>query len=123
VTIAGAVLGFAPRFMAIRRGWHLSIADELERPATPAPKDRKDNGARTGVRTSRQELPGDALRRTGAREAGFGCRACGVPVIEVYDIVEWAADRHFCLEDMMGPVGRIMGGRLRPQCLKQIRAR
>jgi uncharacterized membrane protein YeiH len=45
VTITGAVLCFALRFMAIRRGWHLPIAEELERPATPAPKDRKDNGA------------------------------------------------------------------------------
>jgi uncharacterized membrane protein YeiH len=47
VTIAGAVLGFALRFMAIRRGWHLPVAGEPERP-TPnarAPKDRKDEGA------------------------------------------------------------------------------
>ena len=47
VTIASAVLCFALRFMAIRRGWHLPVAGEPERP-TPnahAPKDRKDEGA------------------------------------------------------------------------------
>jgi uncharacterized membrane protein YeiH len=47
VTIAGAVLRFALRFMAIRCGWHLPVAGEHE-PATPnarAPKDRKDEGA------------------------------------------------------------------------------
>jgi uncharacterized membrane protein YeiH len=47
MTIAGAVLCFALRFMAIRRGWHLPVAGEPERP-TPnarAPKDRKDEGA------------------------------------------------------------------------------
>jgi hypothetical protein len=47
VTIASAVLCFALRFMAIRRGWHLAVAGEPERP-TPnahAPKDRKDEGA------------------------------------------------------------------------------
>ena len=46
-TIAGAVLCFGLRFMAIRRGWHLPVAGEPERP-TPnarAPKDRKDEGA------------------------------------------------------------------------------
>ncbi|HEY8163817.1 MAG TPA: trimeric intracellular cation channel family protein [Methylocystis sp.] len=44
-TIAGAVLCFGLRFMAIRRGWHLPIAGESQQPATPAPKDRKDNDA------------------------------------------------------------------------------
>jgi uncharacterized membrane protein YeiH len=47
VTIAGAVLCFGLRFVAIRRGWHLPVAGEPERP-TPnarAPKDRKDEGA------------------------------------------------------------------------------
>ena len=47
MTIAGAVLCFALRFMAIRRGWHLPVAGEHE-PATPnarAPKERKDEGA------------------------------------------------------------------------------
>jgi uncharacterized membrane protein YeiH len=48
VTIAGAVLCFGLRFVAIRRGWHLPVADEPEPPATKlrAPKDRKDDGAR-----------------------------------------------------------------------------
>lgn len=46
VTIAGAVLCFGLRFMAMRWGWHLPIAGEPKQPATPAPKDRKDDGAR-----------------------------------------------------------------------------
>ena len=41
VTIAGAVLCFGLRFVAIRRGWHLPMAGELEPPATPLPKDRR----------------------------------------------------------------------------------
>src|ERR1700730_330844 len=47
VTIAGAVLCFALRFMAIRRGWHLPVAGQPERPApnARAPNDRKDEGA------------------------------------------------------------------------------
>jgi len=47
VTIAGAVLCFAIRFMAIRSGWRLPIAGEGEQTAAPAraPKDRKDDGA------------------------------------------------------------------------------
>jgi len=44
VTIAGAVLCFWLRFMAIRRGWHLPIANQREQPA--ASKDREDNGTR-----------------------------------------------------------------------------
>ena len=50
VTIARAVLCFALRFMAIRRGWHPPVAGEPE-PPTPsarAPKDRKDEGAERG---------------------------------------------------------------------------
>ena len=43
VTIAGAVLCFGLRFMAIHRGWRLPIAGEPEQPATPAPNDRKDS--------------------------------------------------------------------------------
>jgi uncharacterized membrane protein YeiH len=47
VTTAGAVLCFGLRFIAIRRGWHLPIADEPKPPTTKAraPKDRKDDGA------------------------------------------------------------------------------
>jgi uncharacterized membrane protein YeiH len=47
MTIAGAVLCFALRFMAIRRGWYLPVAGEPERPIpnARAPKDRKDEGA------------------------------------------------------------------------------
>lgn len=47
-TIAGAVLCFGLRFVAIRRGWHLPIADGPEQPTTQAraPNDRKDDGAR-----------------------------------------------------------------------------
>jgi hypothetical protein len=49
VVIAGAVLWFVIRFMAIRRGWHLPIAGEPGQPTTPvpAPKDRKDDDARS----------------------------------------------------------------------------
>jgi uncharacterized membrane protein YeiH len=43
VTIAGAVLCFGLRFMAIHRGWRLPIAGEPEQPAMPAPNDRKDS--------------------------------------------------------------------------------
>jgi uncharacterized membrane protein YeiH len=48
VTIAGAVLCFGLRFMAIRRGWRLPVAGKPEQPAAPppAPNDRKDNRAR-----------------------------------------------------------------------------
>ena len=48
VTIAGAVLCFVIRFMAILRGWHLPIAGKPGQPTTPAPapKDRKDDDAR-----------------------------------------------------------------------------
>jgi uncharacterized membrane protein YeiH len=48
VTIAGAVLCFGLRFMAIRRGWHLPLAegpDELDMKAR-APNDRKNDSAR-----------------------------------------------------------------------------
>ena len=47
VTICGAALCFALRFMAIRRGWRLPIAGEPGQPATPVPtpKDRNDDGA------------------------------------------------------------------------------
>ncbi|MBV9966350.1 MAG: trimeric intracellular cation channel family protein [Alphaproteobacteria bacterium] len=34
VTIAGALLCFGLRFMAIRRGWHLPVANRPEQPAT-----------------------------------------------------------------------------------------
>jgi len=48
VMIAGAVLCFGLRFMAIRRGWHLPMAGEPEQPTTSAceSKGRKDNGAK-----------------------------------------------------------------------------
>jgi uncharacterized membrane protein YeiH len=47
-TIAGAVLCFGLRFMAIRRGWHLPVADGPEQPTTQVrtPNDRKDGGAK-----------------------------------------------------------------------------
>jgi uncharacterized membrane protein YeiH len=47
VTIAGAVLCFGLRFIAIRRGWHLPAAGEPEQPSPKAraPKDRKSDGA------------------------------------------------------------------------------
>jgi uncharacterized membrane protein YeiH len=46
VSIAGAILCFGLRFMAIRRGWRLPIAGEPEQPIAPttAPNDGKDNG-------------------------------------------------------------------------------
>jgi uncharacterized membrane protein YeiH len=43
VTIAGAVLCFGLRFMAIRRRWRLPIAGEPKKPAASVPKDRKDH--------------------------------------------------------------------------------
>jgi uncharacterized membrane protein YeiH len=48
VTIAGAVLCFTIRFIAIRRGWHLPVAHQPGQSATDAhaPGDRKDNDAR-----------------------------------------------------------------------------
>jgi len=47
VTIAGAILCFALRFMAIRRGWHLPVADGLGPSTTQAraPEARKEDGA------------------------------------------------------------------------------
>ena len=46
-TIAGAVLCFGLRFLAICRGWHLPVADGPEQPTTQVrtPNDRKDDGA------------------------------------------------------------------------------
>jgi uncharacterized membrane protein YeiH len=48
VNIAGVLLCFGLRFMAIRRGWHLPVAGEPEQPTTPAraPMEPKDDGAR-----------------------------------------------------------------------------
>ncbi len=48
VTIAGALLCFGLRFMAIRCGWRLPVAEGAGPPTTQtrAPKDRKDHGAR-----------------------------------------------------------------------------
>jgi uncharacterized membrane protein YeiH len=48
VTIAGAVLCFGLRFLAIRRGWHLPVAGVPEPPARQAraSKERTDDGAR-----------------------------------------------------------------------------
>jgi uncharacterized membrane protein YeiH len=46
VTIAGAVLCFGLRFIAIRHGWHLPVAGEPEPPTTKvrALEARKDDG-------------------------------------------------------------------------------
>jgi uncharacterized membrane protein YeiH len=41
VTIAGAVLCFGLRFLAIRRGWHLPVADEPD-PSAPKTRASKD---------------------------------------------------------------------------------
>ena len=48
VTIAGALLCFGLRFMAIRRGWDLPLAEGLDQLNTKAraPNDRKNDGAR-----------------------------------------------------------------------------
>jgi uncharacterized membrane protein YeiH len=48
VTIAGAVLCFGLRFMAIRHGWHLPLAEGPDRleTKTQASKDRSDGGTR-----------------------------------------------------------------------------
>lgn len=49
VAIAGALLCFGLRFLAIRRGWHLPVADTSDRSDTGqhAPNDRKEDGERT----------------------------------------------------------------------------
>ena len=46
VTIAGALLCFGLRFMAIRRGWHLPVAGEPDLPTKPTrtPEGRKADG-------------------------------------------------------------------------------
>jgi uncharacterized membrane protein YeiH len=46
VTIAGAVLCFGLRFMAIHWGWHLPIAGAPGKLDTPAPKDQKDDSTK-----------------------------------------------------------------------------
>ncbi|MBV9201631.1 MAG: trimeric intracellular cation channel family protein [Alphaproteobacteria bacterium] len=48
VTIAGAVLCFGLRFVAIRRGWHLPVAEGLGQAAinAGAAKDQQDDGPR-----------------------------------------------------------------------------
>ena len=48
VTIAGAVFCFALPFTALRRGWHLPLAEGPDQLATKprTPKDGKDDGAR-----------------------------------------------------------------------------
>lgn len=43
VTIAGAVLCFGLRFMAIRRGWHLPVAGDPKQKAAPAPREGEDD--------------------------------------------------------------------------------
>jgi hypothetical protein len=71
-TIAGAVLCFGLRFIAIRRGWHLPVAGEPELP-TPkarAPKDRKDDGA-----GSKHSASGPT--QAAARVASSGCQYQG----------------------------------------------
>lgn len=44
VTIAGAALCFALRYLAVCRGWRLPIAGDPQSPKAPATKDRKDDG-------------------------------------------------------------------------------
>ncbi|QWV95822.1 trimeric intracellular cation channel family protein [Geomonas nitrogeniifigens] len=45
VTIAGAVLCFGLRLMAIRWGWHLPIASDTGQPESHASKEKKDDDA------------------------------------------------------------------------------
>ena len=45
-TVAGAVLCFGLRLVAIRRGWHLPVAPRSEPSATQAPADREDDRAK-----------------------------------------------------------------------------
>ena len=42
-----------------------------------------------------------AIARQLRREAGFGCCACGLPIIQYHHIVEWSEDQHFRTQDMM----------------------
>lgn len=44
VTLAGAALCFALRYLAICRGWRLPVAGDQQPPKAPAPKDPKDGG-------------------------------------------------------------------------------
>jgi uncharacterized membrane protein YeiH len=48
VTVAGAILCFALRFIAIQRGWQLPVArrDERQRAPSPAPSDRTEDEAK-----------------------------------------------------------------------------
>jgi uncharacterized membrane protein YeiH len=46
VTLAGAVLCFGLRFIAIRRGWHLPVADE---PGPPTTKALAEDGSGDGA--------------------------------------------------------------------------
>lgn len=43
VTIAGAVLCFGLRFMAIRRGWHLPVAGDPKQKVAPAPGEGEED--------------------------------------------------------------------------------
>jgi len=49
---------------------------------------------------ARKSLPASVARLL-RQEAGFGCCACGKPIIEYHHIVPWAADRHYRADDMM----------------------
>jgi hypothetical protein len=42
-----------------------------------------------------------AVARQLRQEAGFGCCACGSPILQYHHIIEWADDHHFRAEDMM----------------------
>ena len=46
MTIAGAVLCFGLRFMAIRRGWRLPIAGGTQQAAKPTSKNGEDDHTR-----------------------------------------------------------------------------
>ena len=48
----------------------------------------------------RRNIPGDVKRRL-RQEAGFGCAACGFPVIEYHHIIPRAHEEHNRFEDMV----------------------
>jgi hypothetical protein len=43
----------------------------------------------------------DPVARQLRQEAGFGCCVCGNPILQYHHIVEWAAEPHFRVADMM----------------------
>ncbi len=52
-------------------------------------------------RAATSRSPPAAVARELRREAGFGCCACGLPILQYHHIIEWADEQHFRPQDMM----------------------